>query len=52
MTPQPQPLAFDALAGFADDDALAAFAAFRDWARAAARRRAAAARGEGRRRRG
>jgi len=36
MTPQPQPLAFDALAGFADDDALAAFAAFRDWARAIA----------------
>jgi len=36
VTPQPQPLAFDALAGFADDDALAAFAAFRDWARAAA----------------
>lgn len=35
MTPQPQPLAFDALAGLADDDALAAFAAFRDWARAA-----------------
>ena len=35
MTPQPHPLAFDALAGFADDDALAAFAAFRDWARAA-----------------
>ncbi len=36
MTPKPQPLAFDALTGFADDDALAAFAAFRDWARAAA----------------
>ena len=36
MTPKPLPLAFDALAGFADDDALAAFAAFRDWARAAA----------------
>jgi membrane-bound lytic murein transglycosylase A len=36
VTPQPQPLAFDALAGFADDDALAAFAAFHDWARAAA----------------
>ena len=35
MTPQPQLLAFDALAGFADDDALAAFVAFRDWARAA-----------------
>jgi len=34
VTPQPQPLPFDALAGFADDDALAAFAAFRDWARA------------------
>ena len=38
VTPKPQPLAFDALAGFADDDALAAFAAFRDWARAAAGR--------------
>ena len=36
MTPKPQPLAFEALAGFADDDALAAFSAFRDWARAAA----------------
>ena len=35
MTPPPQPLSFDALAGFADDDALAAFDAFRDWARAA-----------------
>ena len=35
MTPKPQPLAFDALAGFADDEALAAFVAFRDWARAA-----------------
>ncbi len=34
MTPKPLPLEFDALAGFADDDALAAFAAFRDWARA------------------
>ena len=34
MTPKPLPLAFDALTGFADDDALAAFAAFRDWARA------------------
>ena len=36
MTPKPLPLEFDALAGFADDDSLAAFAAFRDWARAAA----------------
>jgi membrane-bound lytic murein transglycosylase A len=36
VTPQAQPLAFDALVGFADDDALAAFVAFRDWARAAA----------------
>ncbi len=36
MTPKPLPLQFDALPGFADDDALAAFAAFRDWARAAA----------------
>ncbi len=36
MTPKPLPLEFDALAGFADDDALAVFAAFRDWARAAA----------------
>ncbi len=36
MTPKPLPLEFDALAGFADDDALAAFAPFRDWARAAA----------------
>jgi membrane-bound lytic murein transglycosylase A len=35
VTPPPQPLAFDALAGFAADDGLAAFAAFRDWARAA-----------------
>ena len=35
VTPKPQPLAFEALAGFADDDARAAFAAFRDWARAA-----------------
>ena len=35
MTPQPRPLEFNALAGFAGDDALAAFAAFRDWARAA-----------------
>jgi membrane-bound lytic murein transglycosylase A len=35
VTPKPLPLAFDALAGFADDDALAAFAALRDWARAA-----------------
>jgi len=36
VTPKPQPLAFDALAGFAGDDALAAFAAFGDWARAVA----------------
>jgi membrane-bound lytic murein transglycosylase A len=35
VTPKPQPLEFDALGGFAADDALAAFAAFRDWARAA-----------------
>jgi len=35
VTPQPQLLEFNALAGFAGDDALAAFAAFRDWARAA-----------------
>jgi membrane-bound lytic murein transglycosylase A len=36
MTSPLQSLSFDALAGFADDDAFAAFAAFRDWARAAA----------------
>jgi membrane-bound lytic murein transglycosylase A len=36
VTPRPLPLEFDSLIGFADDDALAAFAAFRDWARAAA----------------
>ncbi len=43
---------FDALAGFADDDALAAFAAFRDWARAASRatRRRCARRSRRRRR--
>jgi membrane-bound lytic murein transglycosylase A len=35
MTPPLQPLRFDALAGFADDDAFSAFAAFRNWARAA-----------------
>ncbi|THD47584.1 MAG: transglycosylase [Bradyrhizobium sp.] len=32
--PSLQPLSFDALAGFADDDALAAWRAFRDWAQA------------------
>jgi membrane-bound lytic murein transglycosylase A len=36
VTPKPLPVEFDALPGFAEDDALAAFAAFRDWARAAA----------------
>jgi membrane-bound lytic murein transglycosylase A len=35
VTPKPPPLEFDALDGFAADDALAAFAAFRDWASAA-----------------
>jgi membrane-bound lytic murein transglycosylase A len=40
LTPNPLPLEFDALAGFADDDALAAFAAFGDWARAACRQSA------------
>jgi len=33
MTPKPLPLAFEALDGFVDDDALAAFVAFRDGAR-------------------
>jgi membrane-bound lytic murein transglycosylase A len=40
VTPKLLPLAFDALNGFVDDDALAAFAAFRDWARAAQARAA------------
>jgi membrane-bound lytic murein transglycosylase A len=35
MTPPLQPLSFDALPGFAHDDTFGAFAAFRDWARAA-----------------
>ena len=35
MKPNPQPLEFDALAGFVEDDSFAAFVAFRDWARAA-----------------
>ena len=35
MTPPLQPSRFEALAGFAEDDALAAWRAFRDWARVA-----------------
>jgi membrane-bound lytic murein transglycosylase A len=34
MTPPLQPSRFEALAGFAEDDALAAWTAFHDWARA------------------